>query len=88
MPAPNSHSSQPLTEAELLALPAAVPILLANRALGFGRTKGYELAQRGQYPCRLLRHGRRYRVVKADLLNVLGIGGAAATDEADQRRAS
>ncbi|QFQ99245.1 hypothetical protein F9278_27360 [Streptomyces phaeolivaceus] len=62
-----------MTRAELLALPAAVDLDTGNRALGLGRSKGYELAKRGQYPCKVLRLGKAYRVVTADLLSLLGL---------------
>ncbi|QHV86592.1 hypothetical protein [Streptomyces sp. 604F] len=58
---------------ELLALPAAVDLETGNRALGLGRSKGYELAKRVEYPCKVLRLGKAYRVVTADLLNLLGL---------------
>lgn len=58
---------------ELLALPVAFSLDTANRALLLGRTKGFELAKRGEYPCRVLRVGRTYRVTRADLLRTLGI---------------
>ena len=58
---------------ELLALPAAIDLDTGNRALGLGRSKGYELAKRGEYPCRVLRLGKAYRVVTADLLSLLGL---------------
>lgn len=58
---------------ELLRLPAAVDLETGNRALGLGRSKGYELAKRGQYPCKVLRLGNAYRVVTADLLALLGL---------------
>ena len=58
---------------ELLALPAAIDLETGNRALGLGRSKGYELARRGLYPCKVLRLGNAYRVVTADLLEVLGL---------------
>ena len=58
---------------ELLSLPAAVDLETANRALGLGRSKGYELARRGQYPCRVLRLGSSYRVVTAELQALLGL---------------
>ncbi|MDI6411126.1 MULTISPECIES: hypothetical protein [Streptomyces] len=58
---------------ELLALPAAVDLETGNRALGLGRSKGYELAKRGAYPCKVLRLGNAYRVVTADLLDLLGL---------------
>jgi hypothetical protein len=58
---------------EVLVLPAAVDLETANRALGLGRSKGYELAKRGQYPCRVLRLGNAYRVVTAELQALLGL---------------
>lgn len=61
-----------MTHAELLALPTTVSIETGNRALGLGRTLGYTLARRGQYPCRVIKAGRSYRVVTADLRRVLG----------------
>ncbi|WBP91702.1 hypothetical protein [Kitasatospora cathayae] len=71
-----------MSRAELLALPAAIDLDTANRAIGLGRSKGYELARRDAYPCRVLRLGKKYRVITADLLRLLGIGvapdGAAA----------
>ncbi|MFF3264272.1 hypothetical protein ACFYWO_34510 [Streptomyces sp. NPDC002932] len=71
----NETSGQPkgMTRAELLALPAAVDLDTGNRALGLGRSKGYELAKRGQYPCKVLRLGKAYRVVTSDLLSLLGL---------------
>ncbi|MFI7101939.1 hypothetical protein ACIBK8_21530 [Streptomyces sp. NPDC050161] len=62
-----------MSREELMALPAAVDLETGNRALGLGRSKGYELAKRGQYPCRVLRLGKAYRVVTADLLDLLGL---------------
>ncbi|GAA4671252.1 hypothetical protein [Streptomyces youssoufiensis] len=62
-----------MSREELLGLPAAVDLETGNRALGLGRSKGYELAKRGQYPCKVLRLGNAYRVVTADLLALLGL---------------
>ncbi|QCX77204.1 hypothetical protein C9F11_17760 [Streptomyces sp. YIM 121038] len=62
-----------MSREELLDLPATVDLGTGNRALGLGRSKGYELAKRGQYPCKVLRLGNAYRVVTADLLNLLGL---------------
>jgi predicted DNA-binding transcriptional regulator AlpA len=47
---------------EILALPSVVDLMTAARALGLGRTKAYELARRGHFPCRLIRVGSTYRV--------------------------
>ncbi|MFD3823160.1 MULTISPECIES: hypothetical protein [Streptomyces] len=71
----NETAEQPkgMTREELLALPVSVDLETGNRALGLGRSKGYELAKRGQYPCKVLRLGKAYRVVTADLLNLLGL---------------
>lgn len=45
----------------------------SNRALGISDGLGYGLIARGEYPAKVLRLGRRYRVVTADLRRVLGI---------------
>lgn len=50
-------ASRGLTREELLALPAAVDLETANRALSLSRTTGYDLAKRGRYPCTVLRLG-------------------------------
>lgn len=59
--------------AELLALPVAFDLDTSNRALRLGRTKGFDLAKRGEYPVRVMRVGCTYRVSRADLLRALGI---------------
>ncbi|MDX3185398.1 MULTISPECIES: hypothetical protein [Streptomyces] len=71
----NTTERQPkgMSREDLLALPVAVDLETSNRALGLGRSKGYELAKRGAYPCKVLRLGNAYRVVTADLLNLLGL---------------
>lgn len=58
---------------ELLALPVAFDLMVACRAHGIGRTSGYALAKRGEFPCRVLKIGNQYRVTRADLLKSLGI---------------
>ncbi|MGW4905048.1 hypothetical protein [Streptomyces sp. NPDC004270] len=65
--------SKGMSREELLALPVAVDLDTSNRALGLGRSKGYELAKRGEYPCKVLRLGNAYRVVTADLMELLGL---------------
>ncbi|MFI6856500.1 hypothetical protein [Streptomyces sp. NPDC050416] len=62
-----------MSEAEVLALPVTVPLELANRALGIGRTRGYQRAKNGTYPIKVLRHGVAYRCRRADILTYLGI---------------
>ncbi len=65
--------SAALSRAELLALPAAVDLCTAARALGLGRTKAQELARSGQWPTPLLRLGAQYRVPTAALLRLLEV---------------
>ncbi|WKV78922.1 hypothetical protein HBB06_12520 [Streptomyces sp. SNU607] len=71
----NSTEGSPkgMSREDLLALPVAVDLETSNLALGLGRSKGYELAKRGAYPCKVLRLGNAYRVVTADLLILLGL---------------
>ncbi|MEU2859894.1 integrase [Streptomyces mirabilis] len=68
-----------MTHTELLNLPVSFPLETANRALQLGRTTGYDLAKRGEYPVRVLRLGNAYRVTRADLLRYLGVSEAAAS---------
>jgi hypothetical protein len=68
-----------MTRAELHSLPVTVDIPTAARALGLGRSTGYDLARRGAFPCRVLRVGGSYRVPTADLLRILGIAEQSAS---------
>ncbi|MEV7441022.1 integrase [Streptomyces sp. NPDC091204] len=68
-----SDDEQGMTHEELMALPVAVTLDTANRALLLGRTTGYTLARCGKYPVPLLRHGRQYRVARAHLHRHLGV---------------
>lgn len=62
------------TRAELLALPAVVPLWpVAARALGLGRTKAFDLVRAGEFPCRVVRLGTRVKVPTDGLLAVLGV---------------
>ena len=58
---------------ELRALPVSVDLTTAGRAFGLGRTKAFELAQAGEFPCRVLRVGIRYRVPRSAIFEALGI---------------
>ena len=71
----------PMTTEEILGLPAAVPLVKAGQAFGMGRTKAYELARAGQFPCRVLPLGPKFVVAKADILAALNIEQAASVDE-------
>ena len=65
--------TQPMTEAELLALPPAVDLATAGRAFGIGRTKAFELARAGQFPVKVLPVGQKYRVPKTAILEALNV---------------
>jgi predicted site-specific integrase-resolvase len=67
----------------VLALPAVVDLETANRALGLSRTTGYRYAKEGKYPCRIIRLPRGYRVVSADLQNLIRSMEEADADGSD-----
>lgn len=46
---------------------------LANEALSIGRSTGYALAKRDEYPLRVLRVGASYRVITTELIELLGL---------------
>lgn len=62
---------------EMLALPLAVPLPVAGRAWGMGRTKSYELARAGKFPCEVQQQGCRFIVPKPALLAAFGIPWSA-----------
>lgn len=64
---------QSMNRDELLALPATTTIETAARALGLGRTRAYELAKLGRFPCKVIRIGVSYRVITADLHRLLNV---------------
>lgn len=70
-----------MTREELLALPVAVDLDTANRALTIGRSTGYALAKRDQYPVTVLKLGNAYRVVTEELHQLLGIARLAESGE-------
>ena len=59
-------------------LPAVLDVPSAGRLLGIGRTVAYRLAAAGEFPCRVLRVGRQWKVPTADLLAVLGLPAQSA----------
>jgi hypothetical protein len=69
---------QALTLAEIAALPAVTDLVTAGRALSLGRTKAYQLARAGQFPCPVIRAGKAWLVPVAGLLAVLGLPIPAA----------
>lgn len=63
---------------DLADLPPVIDLYpTAAGFLGIGRTTAYELARRGEFPVRVLRVGHRFRVVTADLRELLGAGEPA-----------
>lgn len=60
-------------EDDVRALPVIMPLDDSNRAIRVGRTVGYALAKRGQYPVPVHRLGNQYRVCRSDLLRFLGL---------------
>lgn len=57
---------------EALRLPLSFPLVVAARAFGIGRTRAYELARAGEFPCRVISVGSRYKVSRSALLEALG----------------
>lgn len=53
----------------------AIDIVEAGKQLGIGRSLAYELAKRGEFPVRVLRIGRLYRVSQSELDAYLAGGG-------------
>lgn len=70
-----------LSQTELLALPAAINLETAGRALGMRRSTAYSLARRGEFPVRTLRLGKQYRVVTAELLDLLGVAPSESVSQ-------
>ena len=62
---------------EVRALPAVVPIAVADDVLGISRSCAKELRSRGAYPVRVLRLGRLLKVSTAELLTF--IEGSSST---------
>jgi hypothetical protein len=63
----------PMSVAEIRALPASVPFPLACRALNIGRTLGYELAKAGEFPVKVIPVGKKFKVPRSAIFKELGI---------------
>jgi Helix-turn-helix domain len=66
----------PPTINQLASLPPTIDLMTAAKILGIGRTKAYELARHGEFPCLVIRVGDLYRVSTSGLLRLLGISTA------------
>lgn len=73
-----------MSEEELSSLPVTVDLVTAGRAFGFYRTKSYELARAGKFPCPVLPYGARFVVTKVALLRALGYPAPETSPKADQ----
>lgn len=62
-----------MTVREVLELPPVFSVPLSFRACGLGRSTGYELLKRGEFPIPVRRIGSRYKVRRCDLLAYLGV---------------
>ena len=71
---PSSSATRPTPDAR------TPDLVTAGRALGLGRSKSYELAKAGQFPCPVLRYGSRHLVTRADILATLRIDDSAAEE--------
>jgi hypothetical protein len=80
--------TRPLTLAEISGLPAVTDLVTAGRALGLGRTKAYELARAGQFPCPVIRTGKTWLVPTAGLLTLLGLPVPATSNPHDDQEAN
>jgi len=63
----------PMTMEELIALPVAVDLRTAARALGITESRAYELARSGEFPVPLRRYGREWRASRASILRELDL---------------
>lgn len=62
-----------MTPEELAALPVSVDVETAGRAFGIGRTTAHDLVRTGEFPCRVVRVGLRYRVPRHEIFRALGL---------------
>jgi predicted DNA-binding transcriptional regulator AlpA len=66
---------------DLNDLPPTINIDTAAAILGCGRSLAYDLARRGEFPCRVIRLGRRYVIPTAELLRVVGVSSDIDTEQ-------
>ncbi len=62
-----------LSFTEMFDLPVAVDLRTAARALGIASTTAYRLIREDEFPCPVLRVGRKYRIPTNELMRALGI---------------
>lgn len=69
-----------ITVRDVLDLPPVVDVETASRVFGISRSHGYNLARANAFPCKVVRAGRSFRVVTADLRRVLSLDDAPAAE--------
>jgi predicted site-specific integrase-resolvase len=62
-----------MTMEELLALPVALDLKTAARALGIAKGRAYEMAAAGTFPCPIRRYGNKYRISRASVFRELDL---------------
>jgi excisionase family DNA binding protein len=82
------NAPRPSSAIDLRALPPTVDVTTAGRVLGIGRALAYRLVQRGEFPCRALRLGKRYLIPRAELLRALGVADPDSARPATAGQAS
>lgn len=65
---------------QLAAEQTTTDLPVAGAFFGMGINASYEAYHRGEFPCRVLKLGKRLRVPTADLLAALGIDQAEVLD--------
>jgi hypothetical protein len=60
---------------DVTRLPSVIDVETAGRLLGLGGSAAYQLVKDGSWPTPVLRLGRRWRVLTAPLLALLGVDG-------------
>lgn len=70
-PETSATSAAAWTEQAVRALGMTTDVEIAGEILGIGRTKAYEMAKNGEFPVKILRIGRRYKVSIPALLKLL-----------------
>ncbi len=71
--------------AEVDELPAVTDLVTAGRAFGLGRTKAYQLARAGEFPCPVIRAGATWLVPTPGLLAALGLPVSAYPGDTEER---
>jgi hypothetical protein len=70
---------EPMTMDELLALPVAVDLRTAGRALGITANRCYELVAQDKFPVPVRRDGRKWVVARASIFRALDLDPMAVS---------